>query len=543
MRFFGVPPLRRILLLLLIGGGLIAWKWHAGPRRWRLNPRVTDEIGLLGKELRIRHEEQLQSLFEESGVDLRLLLVPTTGGEPIEQYATRRARELGVGRKTGGRGLLIVYDSARHAMRIEVGPRLQGILPDGFIGFVMREHARTLFEGGDPELGIRLTVRILHWRIREALLDEEYDPSFQEYVKDVRRLAIGGGASADVGPASRRPVFTSQRAGSADSSRFAPQPTVRAAYSRFLEWLALDRYVSNVPLFTPETQTYLADLPLTRAYSSGWLAMEYGRAYAIDERGDVAMLYFTGTPLASPHFFRRTPSGWQLDFNGELANTLEAVGGWYSWILLDSGDQYSRTFADRYLPYDDAGFGFYYRVAGGDNRRLARRGTGDAVESELDPRPRRQPPSDSSDAGRVEHLTVFQAAQRIEAVTNRPSVVVLYAVDGSDTRDSFGGLVTLAEFCANHGIELLAFDISDDAQIAELPEFLASKGARFPAVHVYRWRSGLLGSSFGRVGIRIPIEWMPPLVAVRDRSGRVVWQEPGIRDWATVLAEARSAVE
>lgn len=530
MRFFGIPPLRRILLLVVAGVGLVGLTMRSSPLRWRLHPRIADEIGLLGKTDRVRHEEQLQLLFDESGVDIRFLLVATTGGEPIERYAVRRARELGVGRETDRRGLLILYDRAGKAMRIEVGPNLQGVLPDRFIGFLVREHARAFFEGGDPELGLRLVVRLLHWRIREAQLGEEYDPSVEEYVMDVRRLATGGGASGEVGGKTGRRLFVGDRANAADSARFRPQPTVQAAHRNFLEWLALDRHVGNVPLFTARSQQYLAALPLTRGYKAGWLALEYGKAFSVDERGDLAMLYFTGTPFVSPHFFRRTPEGWQLDVTGELVNTLEAIGGWYSWFLLDSGDEYSRVFADRYLPFDDAGFGIYYRVAGGDNRLLATRSSG----------PYAAAPADSG----VEHLTVFQAADRIAAVRGRPSVIVLYDTGLPDRRDELEGLATLAGFCAAHGIELLAFNTDREAElVAALPGLLETKNLGIPARHIYRWRSGLLDSTFGRLGIAVGRTWAPPLIAVRDRTGRVVAQAQGVRDWSTAVPAIRATLE
>lgn len=535
MRFLGRPPRRRIVLLLVMGLGLIGWTISKSPLRWRLNPRITDDIDLLSRELRARHEEQLLLLFDETGVDIRFLLVPTTGAESIEQYAVRRARELGVGRENSGRGVLIAFDSTRRLMRIEVAPRLQGILPDAFIGFVVREHARSFFEGGDPELGLRLTVRMLLWRVREALLGEEYDPSVEDYVRDVRRLASGGGASAEVGrpgPGPRRPSMAPP-AHPADSARFRPQPTVEAAYHRFLEWLASDRHIATVPFFTERSQLYLRGLPLTRGYKAGWLAMEYRKAYAIDERGNVAMLYFTGSPFATPHFFRHTPEGWQLDLMGELANTLEAVGGWYSWLLVDSGDEYSRVFADRYVALDDAGFGTYYRLAGGDNRRLRTRAGNP-----------KDPSRDAGGAEGLERLTVREAADRIAGVRDRPSVVVLYYAWQVAGDEDGPGLVDLARFCANHRIKLLAFNVDrGQAAVGDLPGLLSSREAAFPAVNLYPWRSGVLDATFAELGIQVGKQWTAPLVAVRDRTGRVTAQGQGVNDWAEVIRWAGSTLD
>ena len=87
MRFFGIPPLRRVLILLAVLFGFIGWVYSKTPYTWWLHPRVKDEIGLLHGEYRDRHEVMLQLLADESGVDLRYLLVPTTGGESIERFA------------------------------------------------------------------------------------------------------------------------------------------------------------------------------------------------------------------------------------------------------------------------------------------------------------------------------------------------------------------------------------------------------------------------------------------------------------------------
>ena len=410
-------------------------------------------------------------------------------------------------------------------MRVEVGPALQGFVTDAFVGFLIREHARDLFEGGDPELALRLAVRMLHWRIREAQLGEQFDPSIEKYIDDMRRLATGGGASGEVGAAADRRRVVSHAATAADSARFRARPTVEEAHGAFLEWLALDRQVGNLPIFTSGSQKYLATLPLTRGYRAGWLAMEFGKQFEVDVRDSLAMLYYTDTPFASPHLFRRSPDGWQVEITAEVANTMEAVGGWYTWLLVDSGDEYSRVFADRYLAFDDAGFGTYYRVAGGDNRRLTTRWS--------------SAPEQPAESG-VEHLTVFQAASRIAEVKDKPSVVMLYHAAVPEETRQWEGLQALAELSAGQGVEVLAFSVdSHDDVVAQLPAILEAEGVEIPARHIYPWRSGLLDSSFGRLGIAVGKTWTTPLVAVRDRAGRVVGQGQGVTDWSAVVEAAR----
>ena len=541
MPFLRRPPLWRVALLVFGGLALVGYGFRFGDYRWRLNPRVLDHARLIPKAVRVQHEMQLQRIFEESGVDLRFLLVPTTGDESLERFAVREARERGLGRETGRRGVLIVYDTLEREVRVEVGPNLQGMLPDGFVGYLVREHLRPFFARGDVELGLRTTVFLLHWRIREARLGEEYHPAFEEYVRDVRRLASGGGASAAVGsPVAPRTVYA--QADSATRARFSPAATVEGTYRRYLEWLASERYYPDVPMFTEGSRRLLRGIPLTAGYRSGMLAMEYGRSFLVDERANLAMLFYTGTPFRSPLFFRRTEQGWEMDETAEFRNSLEAVGGPYTWLFIDSGDEYSRAFADRYMPLEGDWPEELYRVAGGDNRPLPTRGIAtDAVESEL-VRAADRPPGTAPARDSVEQLTVREAAARIREADGRVSIVVFYQTF-SNWQETFGGMGRLAAFGREAGIELLAFNTDKEtAFVADLSGRLAAANASsVRLVHIYPWKSGMLDGTMRELGIHVGTQWLPPLVAVRDASGRVRWQAQGVEDWDAVIAAARAA--
>ena len=311
---------RRVLIAIAVLDVLFVvafWPGLVGPPR-----RVVDQVGLLPRGVRQAYDQHLEAVHQESGVDIRVLLAPDADGRPIEQFALASMRKLGVGQKTGGRGALIVFDTADHAIRVEVGPKLEGILPDAFISYLMREHLRIFVEGGQAEFGLRTTIYMLQWRIRRALLGEEYDPAFEEYVRDVRRLTAGGGASSRVAPDARLAGFINQGGDSAARACFRPQATVAESYQRYLEWLALGGGQIEVPLYTVGSQQYFHRyLPLTPAFAASLLATVFGRAYAVEERGDLALLYYTDDPFVSPKFFRRTGDGWQMDVVAEVAAT------------------------------------------------------------------------------------------------------------------------------------------------------------------------------------------------------------------------------
>ena len=526
--------LRRVVLLLLLGIDLlillVLWPSLRGPTR-----RVDDQVDLIPAADERQYNKYLDWVENESGIDIRIVLAPTIGGQAPEQFALAAMRDLGVGRRTGGRGMLVLYDTSARTMRIEVGPKLEGILPDAFLGYLVRQHLDPVFGAGRPELGLRTTLFMLHWRIRLARLGEEYDPSFEEYLRDVRRVAVGGGASGAVATGRATARLAGAAGDTALSARFRPQPTVEEAYRLQEEWLALGCRDVNVPLYTPASREHLRTLPLSPAFCSYLLATEYRRTYKVDERGDLALLYYVDDPFVSPHFLRHTREGWQMDIVAEVRNTQEAVGTWYTWRLRVSGDDFSQVFADLYTPMRMPGADDFYRVAGGDNRALVIRGRSAPVESELAAGTRPKAASITDGVPGVEYLTVRQAAERIRGAKGRAAVVLLYRTWNDQTRGQFGEIARVARTCRERGVEFLAFHTDPHPRAVDgLPALLRRHDAPFPAVQLYQWRSGMLDGTMAPLGINVGMSWLAPLVAVLDRDGNVVWQEQGVTDWGAV---------
>jgi hypothetical protein len=326
--------------------------------------RVHDDAGVLDPGEVPLLNQYLQQIHDESGADLRFLLVDSVQGD-LEAFALRQVRTLGVGRETDRRGALFVYDVRHHRLRVEVGPNLEPIFTDLFVSYLMRDHVRSFFAAGNPTLGLRLTLFMLHARLRRAALGEEYDPRAAAYIEERNRLALGGGATATM-PVSGSPArLANADAHVLEAAYFVPQQSAEAAYLRYLEWLHWPAYLPEVSLFTPASQAYLSKLPMTLPYKDYVLFLEYGQPHFTVERGDLALMYFTADPLACPHFLRRGATGWQMDIVAEVQHTRNFAGGPYTWGLLEPEDDFSKTFADQLLAV-----GPILRMRGGDNRPL-----------------------------------------------------------------------------------------------------------------------------------------------------------------------------
>ena len=99
---------------------------------------VSDFAHVVDTPSRIEIQNYLGGIERTTGVQIAVVTVPSTNGEPIEDFANSLLRKWGVGQKGSNEGLLMVFAVQDRKMRIEVGYGLEPILTDGFVGSVQR---------------------------------------------------------------------------------------------------------------------------------------------------------------------------------------------------------------------------------------------------------------------------------------------------------------------------------------------------------------------------------------------------------------------
>jgi uncharacterized protein len=120
--------------------------------------RVTDQTGTLGAEQKAALEQMLQAFETRKGSQIAVLMVPTTKGEAIEQYALRVAEAWKLGRKGVDDGVLLAIAKDDRALRIEVGYGLEGALNDATAKRIVAEVITPRFREGDFFGGISAGV-------------------------------------------------------------------------------------------------------------------------------------------------------------------------------------------------------------------------------------------------------------------------------------------------------------------------------------------------------------------------------------------------
>ena len=117
-----------------------------------LRQQVTDLSGTLNPAQIRALTQQTQQLVP---AQVAILVVPTTGEDTIEQYATRVFDKWKLGDKTRSDGVLLLVAWQDHTVRIEVGYGLEGTLTDAQSGKIIRTAILPAFRQNNLALGLQ----------------------------------------------------------------------------------------------------------------------------------------------------------------------------------------------------------------------------------------------------------------------------------------------------------------------------------------------------------------------------------------------------
>ncbi len=123
--------------------------------------RVTDFTNTLTAAEIDELESSLARFEDTTSNQIAVVVLSTLGGESIEDFALRTAEVNGVGQKKRDNGVLLLIAKDDRQMRIEVGYGLEGVLPDGLCGQIIRREIVPHFREGNYAAGIRAGVEAI----------------------------------------------------------------------------------------------------------------------------------------------------------------------------------------------------------------------------------------------------------------------------------------------------------------------------------------------------------------------------------------------
>ena len=153
------PP--RVFRPIALCAWLVLCLWsHAA---WAAFPspqgRVNDFAGVLDATSRAAVQAIVDDTERATTAEIAVVTVASLDGMDVERYAEGLFRTWGIGKKGVDNGVLVLVCPAERTMRIEVGYGLEGVLPDGLAGAVIRRQFTPAFRDGDYSRGMLEGVR------------------------------------------------------------------------------------------------------------------------------------------------------------------------------------------------------------------------------------------------------------------------------------------------------------------------------------------------------------------------------------------------
>ncbi len=307
---------------------------------------IDDRAGLMAPIERQRVADFQRSLLQNQDIELAVVVLEKTAAD-LDQKALQLFEDYGVGHKTrGARGLLLVIDPSGRQLRFEVGYDLEGLYPDGFVGYVENQQMAPFFQAGRVGSGIEATVELLIGRAAGVGMADMVDGGTA-----LTHLSGGGGARIDVQLGSGSPI----KERLTDSAPFAAADSAEETLRRYMKVLQGHIKDPDLGLYTPQTREFFRNWLVTDAQQDNELRELAGMV----DRGQVVVadnLAVVRFPLeqrrTSPYLLRRDESGWMLDF--AAMSRLIGFNHRNQWFFRSTGHEFMFAFAD--VQFDRNGF-------------------------------------------------------------------------------------------------------------------------------------------------------------------------------------------
>lgn len=155
---------------------------------------VNDYANVIDDDVEASVEEKIRAFREETGVEMAVAIVETTGDRPIFDYSLAVARGWGIGAKTDDNpGLLLFVAINDRKYFTQVSRDLEDELPDGLVGSLQRQFLVPEFKLGNYGKGVEDTIdayiRTIRDRQSGVVVTETETPTPRE-----RRSAARSGA-------------------------------------------------------------------------------------------------------------------------------------------------------------------------------------------------------------------------------------------------------------------------------------------------------------------------------------------------------------
>jgi len=120
--------------------------------------RISDFANVISADVETALDRRIDQLEQKTSSEIAVVTVTSLDGMSVEDYANKLFKAWGVGQAKQDNGVLVVVAPTDRSMRIEVGYGLEGVLPDGLAGQIIRDDFVPQFRDGNYSGGINAGV-------------------------------------------------------------------------------------------------------------------------------------------------------------------------------------------------------------------------------------------------------------------------------------------------------------------------------------------------------------------------------------------------
>jgi tetratricopeptide (TPR) repeat protein len=304
------------ILILLLSVGLLACSPERPfdpekviQKRPSANTRIFDDVGLM-QDVAESTRLYLETIRDRYRIETVIAAFPTLAGKyTISQAAAEMFTKWDIGRKYGGRGILLLLVDDTKEVKLEVGMELEDVFTDLFTGYAERLQLQPHFAAGELEIGLIAVLEELEAR---AQLKYRGGYTSADIGKlDAAYLSQGGGARLKLDH-TRQPIRFTGAVNKEYPAGRTPEEAWKTMVRRWRDKVR-DPYVG---VFTPLTRLMYRDFTDMPDARFGKEYRTYARKpYEIRKQGDYAVVWFgrkEGWDNA-PFLLCRTSEGWQFD--------------------------------------------------------------------------------------------------------------------------------------------------------------------------------------------------------------------------------------
>lgn len=301
---------KRILLAVSSVAGALLILHHDDlarlfPERVDPDAWVDDRAALLSAAQRAGVAQYHAALRAAHDIDYRVLTLERAGDVNVDAYRYFEAADVGA-RSAGGRGLLLVVDTAADRVRLEVSTSLEGVYTDAFTAYVQNRQMVPFFRTGRVADGILATTELIVTRAQEAEAGNAFLPPMDSEARGggaTARARIGAGAPTRPEPGPAMPGL--------DPAGLGPLDVVALYHAA----MAARDARTDSALYSAATVRMLGDRVMTPAQMD-----HVARTYAgcavngVRIRDELAVVrYGVSQRQCAPYFLRLEDAAWRLD--------------------------------------------------------------------------------------------------------------------------------------------------------------------------------------------------------------------------------------